>query len=904
MTINAGTRLGSFEIIGRLGAGGMGEVYRATDTKLGRDVAIKTLPSTFAGDPERLARFEREAQLLAALNHANIGAIYGLDEHEGGLYLAMELIEGETLEEKLKAGPLPLDETLRFALQIAEALEAAHAKGVVHRDLKPANIMITPDSVVKVLDFGLAKAFTGNPSEASLAHSPALSVAMTQAGLVLGTAGYMSPEQASGQATDQRADVWAFGVVVYEMLTGQPMFSGESVPHILADVLKTAPDWNRLPEPLHPRLRQMLERCLEKKPRNRYSGIADARVDLETVLADPAGVSVAPAAAGRTARPRAVLPWAAATIALAGVAAAGAWLAKPELPLKVSRSVHTIPSDVEFGAGNPRRTIGISPDGTMIAFTTTGSIYVHSIDEFGSRPIPGTETCSTACSEPTFSPDGEWLAYRDTINGLLAKVPVIGGTPVRLVLETAPIGSTFGLSWDEEDTILFGSQDGIYRISANGGDRELIVPVVAADDYGLVGIPQLLENGAVLFSTLSGQIGVKLPGDDEAPRELLPGSFARYVESGHIVYKNGDVLFAVPFDIGSLEVTGGPIPVVQEVFGARFAVSASGSLAYQPGTGVQAITNTLLALIDRDGQQTPLDVLPRSYHNPRVSPDGSRLAVDATGADGSIDIWVYELDGRTQMRQLAAAGNNARPMWTPDGKQLTFASDRDSGFRIYLQAADLSGTAIPLTPAEFSDRPLIPESWTPDGRTLAFSEMGAIPRSLWTVSLDDNGEPGEPVRFAGGATDGDAFSGAFSPDGDWLVYMRVLGPGNEQLFMEPFPANGTRFQLTQTSGSNALWSPDGTKLFYRYGQQTLIGAGGVLPQAPKLFSIDITLDPSPRFSTELALPIENFSVNGREYDITPDGERFVVVFPERSSSADEIPRDQIYIVQNWLEELR
>jgi len=894
MTLDIGTQLGSFEITGKLGAGGMGEVYRATDTKLGREVAIKTLPASLAEDADRLARFEREAKLLATLNHAHIAAVHRLDEADGVLYIAMELVEGESLEARLRAGPIPLDDALAFGLQIASALEAAHEKGVVHRDLKPANIMITPDGMIKVLDFGLAKAFAGNPNEASPLHSPALSAAMTQAGLVLGTAGYMSPEQASGQTTDQRADVWAFGVVMYEMLTGQPLFSGESVPHILADVLKTTPDWSALP-PLHPRLMLMLERCLEKKPRSRYSAIADARVDIESALADPHGAGVAPGAAAAK-RPGSMLPWAAATIVLAALAGAAAWTMKPEPPAQVSRWTHLLPDDVEFGPGNARRMVAISADGTTIAFTTTRSIFLRSIDELGSRPIAGTEGCGIGCSEPTFSPDGQWLVYRDAIANVLEKIPVIGGTPVRL----ASLEGGAGLSWDAPDSILYGNTDGIARISADGGEPELTVSAAA---LGPVGMPQLLDYGAVLFTTLSQQIAVQPADLDEPPRVLFPGVAAQYVDSGHIVYKNGDVLFAVPFDLDALEVTGGPVPVVPEVLGARFAVSASGSLVYQPGVEQQVAANTVLALVDRNGQQTPLDVFPREYHNPRISPDGSMLAVAATGADGASDIWVYELDGRTQMRQLAGEGNNARPLWTPGGEQLTFTSDRDGWNRIYLQAADLSGTAVALTPAEFTQVPLIPESWTPDGRTLAFSQMGTPPRSLWTVTLDENGEPGEPVRFAGGQTGDDAFSGAFSSDGEWLVYMRVLGPGNEQLFMEPFPANGTRFQLTQTSGSNPLWSPDGTELFYRYGQQTLQGAGGTAPQAPKLFSIDITLDPSPRFSTERALPIENFAISGREYDLTPDGERLIVVFTEGADD-DAVQRNQIQVVQNWLEELR
>jgi serine/threonine protein kinase len=335
MALTPGTRLGPYEITGTLGAGGMGEVYRATDTKLEREVAIKTLPATLAEDSDRIARFDREAKLLASLNHAHIAAVHSLGETDGTLYIVMELVEGESLEQRLAGGPIPLDDALQFGLQIASALEAAHDKGVVHRDLKPANIMITHEGLIKVLDFGLAKAFTGNPSEASAAHSPALSVAMTQQGLVLGTAGYMSPEQASGQATDQRADVWAFGVVMYEMLTGQPVFSGESVPHILADVLKTTPDWARLPKPLHPRLRQMLERCLTKRPRDRYTGIADARVDIEAALRDPEGAAIGPTGGAGAAQParRQAWPIAAAFVICLAAAGAAVWfLTRPEPP--------------------------------------------------------------------------------------------------------------------------------------------------------------------------------------------------------------------------------------------------------------------------------------------------------------------------------------------------------------------------------------------------------------------------------------------------------------------------------------------------------------------------------------------------------------------------------------------
>ncbi|HSG65588.1 MAG TPA: protein kinase, partial [Gammaproteobacteria bacterium] len=443
-----GTRLGAYEITGVIGAGGMGEVYRARDTKLGREVAIKTLPSALAQDPDRLARFEREAKLLAALNHAHIGAIYGLDEHEGIRFIAMELIEGQTLEEKLKDGALPVEDALRIALQIAEALEAAHEKGVVHRDLKPANVMLTRDSVVKVLDFGLAKAFAGNPNEASPAHSPALSLAMTKQGLILGTAGYMSPEQASGQATDQRADIWAFGVVLYEMLAGQPLFSGESVPHILADVLRTEPDWSRLPKRLHPRLKLMLERCLAKKPRNRLHAIADARVEIEVILRDPHEAISAAATAVESRSPvwRRLLPMAAAVIAAVVITGLGVRAAMQPAPQPVNRFDYDLPEG-QVLRNTGRRVIALSPSGRYFAYNAVGGIYLRTMGELEPRLVSGTEP---ALTNPSFSPDGQSLVYSSV--QALQRIAISGGAPV--VIAAVTVNPT-GVSWEADGTILF-----------------------------------------------------------------------------------------------------------------------------------------------------------------------------------------------------------------------------------------------------------------------------------------------------------------------------------------------------------------------------------------------------------------------------------------------------------------
>jgi serine/threonine protein kinase len=400
MSLESGTRLGTFEITGQIGAGGMGEVYRATDTQLGREVAIKTLPSSLANDQERLARFEREAKLLATLNHAHIAAVYSLDEYDGTRYLAMELVEGETLEQKLKGGALSVDVALHYALQIAEALEAAHEKGVVHRDLKPANVMVTRDGVVKVLDFGLAKAFAGDPDQVNPAHSPALSLAMTQAGLVLGTAGYMSPEQASGQATDQRADVWAFGVVLYEMLTGLPLFSGESVPHILAAVLQTEPDWARLPKHLHPRLKLLLERCLTKKPRNRLHAIADARIEIEGVQSNPQGGG----SAAQPAQPiwRRMLPIATTVLVTAVLAGVAVWSLVPQAPMAPVRlTLLQAPNEAALITNGFDSPVAISPAGRHVAYASgSGELQVRSLDALAATSV------AVRARSPFFSPDG------------------------------------------------------------------------------------------------------------------------------------------------------------------------------------------------------------------------------------------------------------------------------------------------------------------------------------------------------------------------------------------------------------------------------------------------------------------------------------------------------------------
>jgi serine/threonine-protein kinase len=494
MALTAGTKLGHYQVTDLLGKGGMGEVYRARDSKLGREVAIKVLPSEFERDAERLARFEREARMLAALNHPNIAAIYGLEQSEATRFLVLELVEGDTLADRLKQGAIPVDEALKLGLQIAEALEAAHEKGVIHRDLKPANIKVTPDGKVKVLDFGLAKAYMGEAADVNLSNSPTMSMAATQQGLILGTAGYMSPEQANGEVADKRADIWSFGVVFFEMLTGRPLFTGKTVSYILADVLRTEPNWTSLPANLHPRVRMILERSLEKEAKNRLSGISDARVEIQKALADPGRAGLASVPGAAQAKRASILPWVAAVV-LAAVTGFAVWSLRPVEPRPVSRWSYVISEGTQFRSQN-RAVVGISSDGSQFVYNALDGLYVRSIRELEARRLQGTDG---AISSPTFSPDGAWLAFFSGNDRQIRKIAVEGGAAVPLTtVSTAPAS----ISWDTDDTILYTTEDGIWRVSAGGGKPERIVPPEAEAfgtyDISIVGGSPRFTNERVL----------------------------------------------------------------------------------------------------------------------------------------------------------------------------------------------------------------------------------------------------------------------------------------------------------------------------------------------------------------------------------------------------------------------
>jgi serine/threonine-protein kinase len=920
MALSAGTQLGAFEITGSLGAGGMGEVYRARDTKLGRDVAIKTLPSALASDKERLARFEREAKLLAALNHAHIATVHALDEHEGTLYVAMELVEGETLEQKLKGGALPVEDSLRLALQIAEALEAAHGKGVIHRDLKPANVMVTRDGQVKVLDFGLAKAFSGAPDEASPLHSPALSVAMTQRGLVLGTAGYMSPEQASGQATDQRSDIWAFGVVLYEMLTGLPLFSGESVPHILADVLKTEPDWRRLPKNLHPRIRQLLERCLTKKPRNRLHSIADARVEIEAALGDPRGVTPESAAAAigpqRSGLPR----LAAAVVVTAMVAGTAVWFLRPAPtpgPKPVVRFSAPLPPEQAFVAG-PVSLITVSPDGSRIAYVASGQIFLRNLSESEARPVPGTAETAFGPATPVFSPDGQWLAYVHIVSPagpfFVKRVPISGGASVT-IHEADPQGNfPFGLAWPMPDTILFANIDGIVRMPANGGAPELLVP---REDDERFDSPQILPGGeAVLFTRSPGnpgntgydaaQVVVQTIGGDDRTVVWDGGSAARYLPTGHLVYAQGTTLFAIPFDPATRAIRGGPVPMVAGLSRssnaitdtANYGISDTGTLAMIPGDPNAVVQGsgitTTLTWVDREGREEPFPVRPDDYTLARISPDGTKVALVVGGLlvrPTPPAIWIYDLQTENLSLLTADPEGDDGPVWSSDSRRIYFRSLRgDPPNGVYAIEVETGETTLVAASA---DHPF-PLPWTiaPDDRTLGLvSALTVQEVNLATLAIAD-GEFAFLLHEQSSESEP-----SISPNGAWLAYSESGAPGdaNAEINIRPFPGVA-RTRIPVGRGGGPVFSRDGSELFFV--------ADDALMAAP------ITYEPTLRVGTPRRLFPGSagymWAVVGRAWDVEPSGERFLIIrAPGATPTEDEPPQtDRIDVVLNWVEELK
>jgi serine/threonine-protein kinase len=653
--LEAGTMVGPYRIDRLIGAGGMGEVYRAHDAMLGRDVAIKVLPYAFTSDPEHLARFKREARLLAALNHPHIGAIYGYEESEGVYALVLELVEGPTLADRLTTGPLPVKEALELAQQIAEALEAAHEHGIVHRDLKPANIKVRADGTVKVLDFGLAKALDPSPSATDVSQSPTItSPAATRMGMVMGTAAYMSPEQAHGKAVDKRADIWAFGCVLYEMLTGRRAFEGESVSDTLAAVFRGQPDWTALPYETPSPIRALLRRCLDRDPRERIADLGAALFLIKeygTLEAGP--VEGEPA---RATRRRVAVVGAAALLVGAAAAGTGVWIAtRPDAPPLVTRTIVTTSDAAALNLQGDASNVAITPDGTRVVYGGTNQLIVRALDRLDPTVLGGIGAPRTIF----MAPDGQWVGFFDG-NASLKKVPITGGPAVTLAATdgTAPRGAT----WSEDGTIIYATQTratGLHRISSAGGTPAVLTKPDHARGEADHFWPEFLPGGQRVLFTITASSGVS-DNAQVAVLDLRTGTYktvirggqhAHYVSTGHLVYGAADTLRAVPFDLGRLEVTGPPVPIIESVVttsdgGLEMALAVTGTLVYVPGRDIA--TQRLLVWVDRMGREEPVATQPRAYIYPRIAPDGSRVAVDIS--DRERDIWIWDIARETLTR--------------------------------------------------------------------------------------------------------------------------------------------------------------------------------------------------------------------------------------------------------------
>ena len=890
MTLASGARVGPYAIVAAIGAGGMGEVYKARDTKLNRDVALKVLPKSFALDPDRLARFQREAQVLASLNHPNIAAIYGLEESDGVRALVLELVEGPTLADRVAQGPIPLDEALPIARQIADALEAAHEHGAIHRDLKPANIKVRPDGAVKVLDFGLAKAFDVAPTS-DLSESPTMtSPAMTGMGVILGTAAYMSPEQAKGKPVDKRADIWAFGCVLFEMLTGKRAFEGEDVAETLGAVIHKEPVWTALPANTPPAVRTGLQRCLQKDPRQRVRDIGDVRLAIEgafETVFPQSGEAPLVGAPQRVAWGRAITLVLAAALVAALASGVAVWSfarVGPAVPPQVTRFAVAIPQRdvIDNDSG-----MALSPDGSRLVYSATRDgvrqLFVRGRDQLEPVPIRGTEDAV----HPFFSPDGAWVGF--FTSSALKKVAITGGPAVTL----CQVGRRRGATWGSDDTIVFSSvaAPGLMRVSASGGEPELLSTPKA--DEGRHNWPEFLPGGkAVLFTTgpegpISGKRVALLSLETGEQRILVDGTDGHFVPSGHLVFGREASLWAAPFDVERLAVTGEAAPILEGVQvntgggWALYAVSNDGSLVYLPGGSGEERT---LVWVDREGREEPINAPPRAYVYPRLSPDGTRVALDVR--DQEQDIWVWDFARQTLTRLTFDPAPDTYPVWTPDARRLIFSSARAGPVNPFWQAANGTGSAERL--AEDSNG-LDTYSVSPDAKRLVLREL-AQKTGYDVVMLSMDGErrvvPLLNTQFS-------ERNAEISPDGRWLAYQSNES-GVFEIYVRPFPdVNAGRWQISTGGGEKPLWARSGGELFYLTLTESLMSVPLQVGASFTFGNAGIALE-EPYFAAVFA--------DGRTYDVSPDGRRFLMI--KEFGRAGETAPAQLIFVENWVEELK
>ena len=887
-----GQALGQYRVESELGAGGMGVVYQAIDTTLGRRVAIKVLRDQFLIDPHRVARFEREARLLASLNHTNIAAIHGL-EHAGDVtFLVLEYVPGQTLADRMAAGPLPIRESLGIARQIAEALEIAHQRGIVHRDLKPANVKITPEGQVKVLDFGLAKAVTPNDDAAAIAATTAQD--FTEVGIVIGTVGYMSPEQATGKPVDMRTDVWALGCIIYELLTGMRTFSGDTAAAVLAQVLEREPDWGALPRDTPDNVRRLLRRCLSKDTRHRLHHAADARLELEDALAGAGndGVSIVPPRRG-------MLPAIVAVATAVILAAIGLvnWTWRQDAAVPVARIVRfaiDLPADSPLRPGY-RVDLTFSRDSRTLLYPVGAALHARRLDESDSTEVKA----AAGLRWPFYSPDSRWLLMADPVRNALVKVPLTGGASIPI----APADMMFGGDWASDGSIYVTNQliGGILKTPEQGGGTEAVTQIDVDSQERSHRYSTLLPGEkALLFTVASGGIDsyddARIDVIDLATKQrktvVRGGTYARYSPSGHVVYARGGSLYAVAFDHRTLEVSGTPVKVLDGVLmstnigTAYFDISRNGDLAYALGPPENG--GRTLHWVDRRGRSVRLPLPPRSYLNPRISPDGSRLAMEIEGPNH--DFYLYDFD-RDVMSKMTTDGISHAPIWTPDARRIAYRTWKGGAMTMSWMPADRSGPEEPLVNYKAWQSAT---SFSPDGKHLAFDQYDRTSSDggdVWILSLEGGRDPQAFVKtgFPAGAA-------KFSPTGKWLAYSSMES-GKAEVYVQAWPGPGAKIQISSEGGTDPLWRHDGTELFYRNG--------------PKMMAVPITAGQTLQPGKPVLLWTGDFThglssscgwrgTSRTSYDVSLDGQRFLMI----KDDDQRLFATKIILVVNWAEELK
>jgi eukaryotic-like serine/threonine-protein kinase len=905
-----GSTLGPYDVRTLLGRGGMGDVYRAHDTYLGRDVAIKVLPRAFTADPDRLARFEREARVVATLNHPHIASIYGVEESNGIRGLVLELVEGETLAVRLarsrgSARPgLRLEDALNYARQIADALEAAHEKGITHRDLKPANVTITADGIVKLLDFGIAKVMDTDTPAIDLTQLHPMPSEVTGVGTIVGTVHYMSPEQARGKVVDRRTDIWAYGCVLYEMLSGRMAFGGDTPADTIEAIVDGSPDWSLLPVGTPPPVRRLLERCLEKDPKQRLRDVGDARVELEQLARGSTGDA---AATRQTDRPNKQPTWflVAAVIVVALVSTVLLLLARRSDATaaagdaRVSRFEVNLPNGQVIGPSF-NSNLALSRDGAQLAFTPLpGPVYVRRLDTLETRPLEVTKSPGFR-GAPIFSPDGTSISFVGG-NAIFSwtrpflKAALAGGAPVTL----ADYDMFHQGDWGADGWIYWTASypGGIVRIRDSGGTIEPVTTLDVQNGERSHRFARLLPGQQALiytvaFDGISSYDDARIDLWDLNTREkktlIAGGTSPFYSPSGHIVYARAGKLFAVPFDIETRTITGEPFEVLDGVMmsrntgAAHFSLSDRGDLAYAPGAAADG--NRTLVWVDRSGKVDPLPLPPASYLYPRIAPDGQSMAVEIEGPNH--DLYFYDF-GRTVLSKVTTDGMSHDPVWTPDGRRVAFRSWQYGGMTMWWMPADRSGPPERLDPAGKRQSPV---SFSPDGKFLAFDQKDPQTRDdVWVLPVTGTAEarPVATSRFGEG-------SAKFSPDGRWIAYSSNES-GREEVYVQPFPGVGPKIQVSNAGGTDPVWRRLGGELYYR--------------QENKMMAVSVTMAPDFRASAPRQLWEGTYSsgtgsscgmpgVSSASYDVTPDGQRFLMV------REDAIYSTRIVVVVNWIEELK